>query len=388
MNILIINTLYTPNHVGGAEKSVQLLAEKLNKLNHEVSVVSLDKKRDIKRINGVKVYYLKNKNIFWPFDQKKKNIVQKLIWHLLDTFVFLYSKEILKIIEETNPNIIHTNNLSGFSTNILKFIKRKKGIPIVHTSRDYHLLCISNTLFKKDRTCQKLCVNCKIFSYQKIKNINKNVNTFVGISDFILIKHVEHGLNPTIKKEVVYNAVDEQLSRKSKNINLVTTFGFVGGLNTAKGVDRLLIDFNSKELKNKDWKLKIAGKGDSAYMDSLKWKYKNNKIEFVGFVKSSDFYDTLDALIVPSQWEEPFGRVVIEAVQKGLPVFVSDKGGLKELRDEIKSVSSYNIDNILNFLNRKEPSEIKESLNNFKSEKITNQYISLYQNLISKENKI
>src|SRR5450432_3625911 len=41
MRILIVNTLYPPLQVGGAEKSVSLLAEALGRTGDEVSVVSL-----------------------------------------------------------------------------------------------------------------------------------------------------------------------------------------------------------------------------------------------------------------------------------------------------------------------------------------------------------
>ena len=40
------------------------------------------------------------------------------------------------------------------------------------------------------------------------------------------------------------------------------------------------------------------------------------------------------ALIAPSEWEEPFGRIVIEAYQVGTPVIASVLGGLKELVEE------------------------------------------------------
>ena len=35
-------------------------------------------------------------------------------------------------------------------------------------------------------------------------------------------------------------------------------------------------------------------------------------------------------VIVPSQWEEPFGRVVFEAAYNKLPVCISAVGGMKE----------------------------------------------------------
>lgn len=46
MRIMILNSLYYPYRVGGAEISVQLLAEQLVKLENEVKVITLhDKKK-------------------------------------------------------------------------------------------------------------------------------------------------------------------------------------------------------------------------------------------------------------------------------------------------------------------------------------------------------
>ena len=42
------------------------------------------------------------------------------------------------------------------------------------------------------------------------------------------------------------------------------------------------------------------------------------------------FYQELALLVVPSQWHEAFGRVVVEAAASGIPAIVSDSGGLPE----------------------------------------------------------
>ena len=46
--------------------------------------------------------------------------------------------------------------------------------------------------------------------------------------------------------------------------------------------------------------------------------------------KPRDIFATTRVLLVPSVWEEPSGRVVAEALVNGVPVLVSDRGGLAE----------------------------------------------------------
>ncbi len=40
------------------------------------------------------------------------------------------------------------------------------------------------------------------------------------------------------------------------------------------------------------------------------------------------------AVIVPSEWPEPFGRVAVEALAKGTPVIAANIGGLSEIVTE------------------------------------------------------
>ena len=55
MKILIFNTLYSPNFQGGAEKSVQILAESLAKWGIQVEVCTTSDRNEIKKLNGEKL---------------------------------------------------------------------------------------------------------------------------------------------------------------------------------------------------------------------------------------------------------------------------------------------------------------------------------------------
>lgn len=89
MKIMIVNTLYSPYKIGGAEVSVQLLAEELVMMGNEVRVICIHQEENRKEaiINGVKVVYLPLKNIYWPYgSNQNQNKVRKLIWHLIDNY--------------------------------------------------------------------------------------------------------------------------------------------------------------------------------------------------------------------------------------------------------------------------------------------------------------
>ena len=59
------------------------------------------------------------------------------------------------------------------------------------------------------------------------------------------------------------------------------------------------------------------------------------QILFLGPVSDSiGFLDALDVLVVPSQWEEPFGLVAIEGMARSLPVVATKSGGLVEIIDD------------------------------------------------------
>ena len=58
---------------------------------------------------------------------------------------------------------------------------------------------------------------------------------------------------------------------------------------------------------------------------------KKSAARFLGWIEPSKAYKQADIVIVPSLWEEPFGRTAIEAMSYGIPVIASNIGGLKNI---------------------------------------------------------
>jgi glycosyltransferase involved in cell wall biosynthesis len=55
------------------------------------------------------------------------------------------------------------------------------------------------------------------------------------------------------------------------------------------------------------------------------------RVALAGAVDALDFLDTVDILVVPSLWEEPFGLVAVEGMARALPVVATRSGALPEI---------------------------------------------------------
>jgi len=391
--ILIVNTFYHPNIIGGAEISTQFLAEKLSEFNLIPVVITTSSRDYVNKVNGVKVYYVFHSNLYWRFNVKNKNRFIVLLWHLCDMYNYKIAKKLRKIIEKEKPDIIHTNNLSGFSVSLWN-IARKMRIPIVHTLRDYYLLCPRGGMFYKGVNCNTKLHNCKYFSIIK-KYYSKYINAVVGISKYILDVHLKNGYFKNADKYIINNPISEiQKGVKKKKVQLPLTFAYFGRLSIIKGLILLINNFQDI----KDANLFIFGNGITIdYQNKLIRKYKSSRIRFFGFVDIHKVLPNIDVVIIPSLWNEPFSRVKIEAYSYGIPVIVSNRGGAPEGVEVGKTGFIFDPDKENDLKDKielfiRKPRIIENmSINcinkaqEYKNLNITNKYLEIYNKLLHME---
>ena len=105
--------------------------------------------------------------------------------------------------------------------------------------------------------------------------------------------------------------------------------GVLGRISPEKGIEVLLDELLSDS--SLEWSLSIGGTGDAAYLAELKACYSDPRIRFLGHVVPAAFLQSIDILVVPSKWNEPFGRVTVEAYSYGVPVVGANTGGIPEV---------------------------------------------------------
>jgi glycosyltransferase involved in cell wall biosynthesis len=344
MRILMVNTLYPPTQVGGAEKSVSLLAEALVRAGDDVSVITLHPGKDhiTEERNGVRVHRIPLYNRYWPFNREEKpSATDRQQWHLRDMWNRDAARHVGKILDEEKPDVVHTNNIQGFSVAIWNEVKKRK-IRLVHTLRDYYMLCHRCTVFHNGAICEKRCFECQALSINR-KPASQKVDAVVSNSEYVLQKHKKHGFfSHTPTASVIYNIsgaalVSEPSVRDPSDPTLV--FGFIGKVGPEKGIEVLLAA--TKLLTRPNWRLRIAGAGFGSYVEQLKARYPDDRIEWLGFTASAEFYASIDVNIIPSIWAEPLSRTFIETFAAGKSAISAAAGGNPEIAHLGKVVETY-----------------------------------------------
>jgi glycosyltransferase involved in cell wall biosynthesis len=333
MKVLFVSNLYAPHVVGGAELTLQTLAEELARVGHTVEVLSLavDGIESTDIIGGVTVRRVLANRQHGPFNRRKSSL-GRLQWHVGDIYNGFMGERVAQIIDRFAPDVVSTHNLGGFSIAVWDVV-HARGIRLLHTLHDYYLLCPRVTMFKTGGNCDLQCAKCWLFSLRK-RRASQQVDVVIGVSRFVLDKHVEHGFFRNAKHIVIYNSRKWKVPSPSEGSGAGAPrplrIGYIGRIEAAKGIEVLLEAVS--RLAPESWELRIAGKApEPAYGESLRRRYALPQIEYLGFVKPDAFYLSVDLVVIPSIWNEPLGVVAYEAMGFGRPVIAARRGGLPEM---------------------------------------------------------
>lgn len=334
MNILFISNLYYPHIFGGAERVVQSIAEGLVLRGHDCHVVTLGKGggRVDRDVNGVHVCELPVCNLYWPFQSPRPGVFQRALWHAVDTFNPLMQRVFGELLDEINPDVVNSHNIAGFSVAAWSSVKQRN-IPLVHTMHDQYLLCPNSTMFKNGRNCERPCLSCRVYSAPRIER--SNLPDFVtGVSQFILERHAKFGCFSSVSQRVIYNAYerlpDDNDTSIHRNQNAPLRFGFLGRLHESKGIECLLDAY--LDLPKGEAELWVGGTGDEAFVGRLKHKSSHRPdVHWLGFIKPESLLGQVDVMVIPSLWHDTAPLVALESLAWGLPLLVSNRGGLPEL---------------------------------------------------------
>ena len=287
-------------------------------------------------------------------------------------------------------------SLSGMSQYFIMLIKSIKFINNLIKEKNIDIVYTNTSVIFAGGISAKLC---KVKSIWHIREIIKSkyerfiVSKIVDIfSDYIIANSkatAEAISNTKDKVKVIYNAIDIE-----KNIDLEYNdgaykevastvaggsdkikVGMAGRINRWKG-QKLFVDMAKLvSQENDNVEFLIAGdvyKGEDEILDDLK-EYilesgVKDKIVLLGQVDNmNSFYKEIDIFILPSIQPEPFGLVVIEAMNNKLPVVATNHGGPVEIIEN-------NVDGFL--VDYKEAKEMVQVVNKLIKDREFRSYIA------------
>ena len=300
-------------HPYGANKSLLSIINHLKK-SHQVMLVTPFKNEFINSDNRiVNINFLFFPTLLYVKIKPKYILFPMLL--LLDFFTFPF---LLYKIAKFNPDLIYSNTSVENTGIISAKILRKKHITHVREfgDLDFGLKCIFGKKFKRWLLSQS---DGLIFNSRIVRDIELPVQY------------------QKTKCQVIYNGINmmptSYLCRPMPTNDFINV-GIVGFIHPKK---RQLeaVRFMKDLFYQSNFKLLIYGDGEKKYIKKIQDYIHFNKLEcnvsFQGYVTDIEkIYSEIDILLVFSQ-NEAFGRVTIEAMQKGIPVVAYKGGGTIEL---------------------------------------------------------
>lgn len=330
MKITIVGKKVNANG-GGSDRSLHLIANKLEKRGHDITVITCRPNEN--NIPKKHLYTLTEESIdkaFTPIGEQKK---------LLDIL---------------NRHEMYTDVYHIFDPNLMTSagLYRLNGGPIPIICRlNTYTFCTN--LSKMDKSCFKRCSTMKKFFHddenKKTKRFLKtpfegyrthfksyivnNIDKFSAISPTIKDIYTYNGIQNN-KIQVIPNFYDPSFPIENqpteKNSDSEYRILYVGRLVKHKGLENLIRSIN---LFNESLKIKVDIIGDGSNSNHLRNLVRQlrmeDRIKFHGHIEYENlslYYHKADVFVHPGLWPEPFGRTLIEALQHDCPAIVSDIG--------------------------------------------------------------
>ena len=296
-----------------------LLPYKENFTKNEAGAVSIfvnDTNKLSKFKNKIKVYGSTN----------NKNKLINYININLDKKIFSstssqYLNNFLDLIENNNIDILEIHNRPHYIDYLGK-LKNIKKILFFHNDP----LKMQGSISVKDRLNlldknDKIIFNSKWSKSQFLISLPKNIET----NKIKVIPQSTSKVNINFKN-------------KKKIIS------FVGKLNSSKGYD-IFGEAIIKILdKYPDWESIVIGDEPRE-----KFTFYHKNLKLLGYKNNNFILNKLKSVsvaVVPSKWDEPFGRSSLEAASRGCALIISNTGGLSETTNHAVVLKKITVNNI------------------------------------------
>lgn len=246
-------------------------------------------------------------------------------------------------------------NLWNFVVSVLRILKRsqiekhKWNLIYVNQYFDLPLAALCGMILKIPVVCHLRLTAPHYLSRQYRWGLNR-CRLLVCNSHFTASTYQQAGISAE-KMVVVHNAIDTEefcppsaseldylIQRQTRQIL------YLGRIANTKGIETLINGMALARKTDDRLRLLVVGniRGDHAATSEYRQQLHNYAVEKLGnaveFRSATpdvvELYRHADLVVLPSVWEESFGRVIIEAMACGVPCLASRVGGIPEILNE------------------------------------------------------
>jgi len=254
-----------------------------------------------------------------------------------------------QVLREFRPDVAHFHNTFPLISPAAYYACQSASVAVVQTLHHYRWGCPKATLYRGGRVCEdclgklvawpgavhgcyrdsratSAVIGVMNATHRLLGTWQARVNRYIALSQFQRSKLMAAGL-PGQRIAVKGNFVDPDPGPSDCRESYLL---YVGRLIPEKGILTLL---KAWRMLGEDVPLKVVGDGALAG-EVARAAAAIPGVEWLGSRTSAEVLDLMgraQAVIVPSEWHEPFGLVAIEAFAKGTPVIAARAGALPEI---------------------------------------------------------
>jgi glycosyltransferase involved in cell wall biosynthesis len=251
------------------------------------------------------------------------------------------------------PDVVHVHNTFPLLTPSVLHACAEARVPVVATVHNFKLVCANGELFRDGAPCHD-CLGgppapaIRHGCYRSSRAATATVATATSlharswrdlVSAFVFVSAAQRDRLapwgfPADRCFVKYNFVTPPLPGVAGTPR-EAVLAFVGRLDAAKGAPQLMQAWDALLCRRPQTTLRLVIAGGGPLAEQVaRWGSARPSVEVRGLVSRAEAGTILAgarAAVVPSQWEETFGLVAVEAMAASTPAIVAAHGALPEL---------------------------------------------------------
>ncbi len=347
MKILYVNNFFTA--YGGAENSIQLISLLMREKGHEVFYYSTDKESYFEQDYQYAKYF--------PEFFHKRSLSIKDLTGIMSTFYNHKAKNnLIEYLKDIKPDVVSVHNVQFHLTYSVLDACKELNIPTVLYIHDPRLFCPGATLsygenYCHDEPCIKgspiPCITRKCKENSLKASVlaslnllfNRKLKIFDKVSSIICPSRAIRDLAvragaPEEKTSVISHFIDRDKFNIKAGYENSGYFLYVGRVDREKDINTLI-----EAMQNipEDIKLQIVGTGyDMQRLKELVAELRLNNVIFRGYLSGQaldEAYRGCNAVILPCNWFEAFGRTILESFLYGKAVIATNIAAIPEIVD-------------------------------------------------------